>query len=44
MTFAREICHLGIKMKKNMKIVLLFYPQWQTARANVMANLTLKLE
>ena len=44
MTFAREICHLGIKMKKNMKIVLLFCSQWQTARVNVMANLTFKLE
>ena len=40
-TFAREVCHLGIKMKKIWQSSYSFhYPQWQTARANVMANLT----
>ena len=37
-TFVWELyCHLGMKMKKNMTIVLFFS---LTARANVMANLT----
>ena len=34
-TFAREVCHLGLNLKKNMTIVLFFSlsPEWQTARA-----------
>ena len=40
-TFAREVCHLGIKMKKIWQSSHSFhYPQWQKARANVMANLS----
>ena len=40
-TFAREVCHLGIKMKKIWQSSYSFhYPQWQNARANVMANLS----
>ena len=40
-TFARKVCRLGIKMKKIRQSSYSFhYPQWQTARANVMANLT----
>ena len=40
-TFAREVCRLGIKMRKIWQSSYSFhYPQWQTARANVMANLT----
>ena len=39
-TFARDVCHLGIKMKKIWQSSYSFhYPQWQNARANVMANL-----
>ena len=41
-TFAREVCRLGIKMKKILQSSLSYsfhYPQWQTARANVTANL-----
>ena len=40
-TFAQEVCRLGIKMKKIWQSSYSFhYPQQQTARANVMANLT----
>ena len=40
-TFAREVCHLGIKMKKIWQSSYSFhYPQRQNARANVMANLS----
>ena len=40
-TFAREVCHLGIKMKKIWQSSYSFrYPQWQNAGANVMANLS----
>ena len=41
-TFARKVvCHLGIKMKKIWRSShSCHYPQWQTARANVMANQT----
>ena len=40
-TFAREVCRLGIKMKKIWQSSYSFhYPQWQNARANVMANLS----
>ena len=40
-TFARDVCHLGIKMKKIWQSSHSFhYPQWQKARANVMANLS----
>ena len=41
-TFAREVCRLGIKMKKILQSSLSYsfhYPQWQTVRANVTANL-----
>ena len=39
--FAREVCYLETKMKKIWQSSYSFhYPQWQTARANVMANLT----
>ena len=42
-TFAREVCRLGIKMKKILQSSLSYsfhYPQCrQTARANVTANL-----
>ena len=39
-TFTREVCRLRIKMKKIWQSPYSFhYPQWQTARANVMANL-----
>ena len=41
-TFAREVCRLGIKMKKILQSSYSFhYPQWQTASANVMANITI---
>ena len=42
-TFAREVCRLRIKMKKILQSSLFYsfhYPQWKTARANVMASLT----
>ena len=40
-TLARDVCCLGIKKKKIWKSSYSFhYPQWQTARANLMANLT----
>ena len=40
-TFAREVCPLGIKIKKIWQSSYSFhYPQWQNARANVMANLS----
>ena len=40
-TFAREVSHLGIKMKKIWQSSYSFhYPQWQNALANVMANLS----
>ena len=40
-TFAREVCRLGIKMKKIWQSSYSFhYPQWQNACANVMANLS----
>ena len=39
-TFAREVYHMGIKMKTNTTIVLFFsLPQQQTARVNVMVSL-----
>ena len=38
-TFALEVCHLGIKMKKIWQSSYSFpYPQWQKARANVMTK------
>ena len=37
-TFAREVCHLG-KKKIWQSSYSFHYPQWQNARANVMANL-----
>ena len=40
-TFALEVGHLGIKMKKIWQLSYSFhYPQWQKARSNVMANLS----